>query len=291
MMKKQRINVAAALDSNYFKYTCVMLTSLFENQSYDLEIHIFLLQSDLLEWEKEYLQELIESYGGRLHWLNVNTSVFPKELPLPGCWPVEIYYRLMLQDILPEDVEKILYLDVDTIVNKPLDELFNMDFEGKMLCACCEPFSGIVFDDFRNEIFKEQRKEGYIYFNSGVLLLDIKSIKEKYSLKDYLEVAKRLDYKLITPDQDILNYVHWKEVKIIDASKYNLYARFAYNCGVSYEEIKKKVTIIHFLEKKPWDGKADRYNLEQLWWDYAEMTPFYEEIAEKFLEEAANKNL
>ena len=291
MIQKQRINIAAALDSNYVKYAYVMLTSVFENQTYDLQIHVFLLQSGLAEWEKECLQDLIESYGGRLHWLNVDSSVFPKELPLPRYWPVEMYYRLMLQDILPEDVERILYLDIDIIVNKPLAELYHTDFEGNMLCACSEPFSGVGFPDFRNETFREQIKAGYIYFNSGVLLLNIKLLREKYHLEDYLKAAKKIDYKIVTPDQDLLNYVHWKEVKIIDASKYNLYARFAYNYGVRYEEVKEKVTIIHFLGNKPWNGKAERFDIEQLWWDYAEMTPFYEEIAEKFLEEAAGKNI
>ena len=101
-----------------------------------------------------------------------------------------------------------------------------------------------------------------------------------------METAKKLDYKLVTPDQDLLNYLHYKEVKIIDAVKYNLFARMAYNLGVGYKEVKQKVTLIHFIGNKPWDGKADRFEIEQLWWDYAEMTPFYEEIAEKFLREA-----
>lgn len=289
MVQKQRINIAAALDSNYVKYAYVMLTSLFENQSNNVEIHVFLLQSSLKEWEKECLQELIESYGGRLHWLNVDSSVFPKSIKTPRYWSIEAYYRLMLQDILPVDVDRIIYLDVDVIVNKSLDELYNLDFEGKMLCACSEPFSG-AFPDIRNEIFKDLIRQRFIYFNSGVLLLNIELLREKYHLKDYLETAEMLDYQLVTPDQDLLNYVHWKEIKLIDASKYNLYARFAYNCGVRYEEVKGKVTIVHFLGNKPWDGKADRFDIEQLWWDYAEMTPFYEEMAEKFLSEAEEKN-
>lgn len=43
---KPRINVATALNSHYMRYTYVMLTSLFINQS-DADIHVFLLHSDL----------------------------------------------------------------------------------------------------------------------------------------------------------------------------------------------------------------------------------------------------
>ena len=207
MAQKQRIHVAAALDSNYVKYAYVMLTSLFENQSYDTEIHIFLLQSSLAEWEKECLQELVESYGGRLHWLDIDPSVFPQSIPVPRYWSIEAYYRLMLQDILPEEVDRIIYLDIDIIVNKSLDELYNTDFEGMLLCACSEPLSGMLFDDLRREMFKDIAKDGFIYFNSGVILLNVAEMRQKYHLKDYLETAKKLDYKLVTPDQDLLNYL------------------------------------------------------------------------------------
>ena len=142
MVQKKRINVAAALDSNYVKYAYVMLTSLFENQTSDCQVYVYLLQSGLKKGEKECLQELVESYGGRMHWLNVDVSVFPANISLLRYWSLEAYYRLMLQDILPEEVDRILYLDIDIIVNKPLDELYDMDFEGKLLCACSEPFSG-----------------------------------------------------------------------------------------------------------------------------------------------------
>lgn len=285
MVQKKRINVAAALDSNYVKYAYVMLTSLFENQTSDCQVYVYLLQSGLKKGEKECLQELVESYEGRMHWLNVDVSVFPANISLLRYWSLEAYYRLMLQDILPEEVDRILYLDIDIIVNKPLDELYDMDFEGKLLCACSEPFSG-AFADARDLIFKEFINQKFVYFNSGVLLLNIESMRKKYCLEDYLKAAEKLNYQMVTPDQDLLNYVHWQEVKYIDASKYNLYARFAYNCGVRYEEVKEKVTIIHFLGNKPWNGKAERFDIEQLWWDYAEMTPFYEEIALKFLEDA-----
>lgn len=288
MYNKQRINIAAALDSNYMRYTYVMLTSLFENQPENLDIHIFLLQSNLTDREKKYLEKLVNFFKGTLHWLHIDHSNFPKSSLLTANWPLASYYRLMLQDILPEEIDRILYLDVDIIINKSLLELYNTDFEENALCACSEPFSGLRFLDYRNEVFKEQIKKGFIYFNSGVLLLNVSLMRKKYHLNDYLEIAKKFDYRLETPDQDLLNYVHWKDTKIIDASKYNLYARFAYNCGVHYKEVIEKVVIVHFLSGKPWSGKSKHFDLEKLWWDYAKKTPFFYEFIEEFINESGS---
>lgn len=276
MENRKRINIAASLNSRYMRYTYVMLTSLFANQRAGLDIHIFLLQSDLTNQDKEYLEQLVQLYGGTMHWLEIDRAIFPESCPVTENWSIETYYRLTLQDMLPEDVDRILYVDVDMIINKSIEELYFTDFEGNLLCACPEPFFG-AFPDFRNEVFKEHLKNGFMYFNAGTLLMNVKEMKKKYSLEEYLRIAEKLEFKLVAPDQDLLNYIHWKEVKFIDATNYNLFARLAYNCDVHYEQVKEEVTIIHFLGKKPWDGKC-----EQLWWDYAKKTPFYHEFVEEY---------
>lgn len=285
MLKKQRMNITASLNSKYMRYTYVMLTSLFENQPEDVDIYIYLLQSDLTYQDKVYLENLVQSYKGTMHWLQIDRDIFPKSCVVSESWTIETYYRLALMDVLPADVDRILYLDVDTIINKSLAELYATDFGEDVICACPEPFYG-TFPDFRNEIFEEQLKQGFTYFNAGVLLLDVNVMRNKYHLEDYLKVAEKLDYKLQALDQDLLNYMHWNEVKIIDASYYNLFARLAYNCDVNYEQVKEESCIIHFLGKKPWSGNADHFDIEKLWWDYAKQTPFYQEFIEEFIKGA-----
>ena len=287
MNKRARMNIATSLNSKYMRYTCVMLTSVFENQPKDLDIHIYLLHHDLTETDKKHLQDAADSYGGTLHLLHIDTSCFPKSCPVSDEWSLEIYFRLMLQRILPLDVDRILYLDVDIIVNHSLEELYNTDFEGNMLCACPDAFCG-TFPDFRNEIFKEHLSKGFTYFNSGVMVLNIACMREKYCLEDYLKIAESLNYELVAPDQDMLNYVHWTEVKILDETKYNLFARWAYQHDIHYEEVKEQVTIVHYIGYKPWSGESVHYDIEQLWWDYAKKTSFYVEMMEEFVYETIN---
>ena len=283
MKNYKKMNIAAALDRNYFRYTYVMLISLFENQVKDTEIHVYLLQSELIQKEKICLENLVKSYGGFLHWLQIDSSYFPKSCTEFARWPVESFYRLALPEILPEEMERILYLDVDIVINHSLRELYDTDFEGNAMCACPEPFHGMGVFPYRDALFKEHAKEGFIYFNSGVLLLNLKVLREKYGLHSYMEVAERYNYCLETPDQDLLNYVHWKDVKFVDTVKYNLYAKFAHNFGVGYEEAKSKVTMVHFMAKKPWNSKANHFEMERLWWDYAKKSPFYYDFREEYI--------
>lgn len=281
---RQRINVATALNSHYMRYTYVMLTSLFVNQT-DADIHVYLLHSDLSDREQECLQSLARSYGHTIHYLPISRESFPTALPTTQQWSLETYFRLLLLDILPDEIDRLLYLDVDMIVNKPIAELYQTDFEGACFCACRDMTTTLPVSDIRDEIFIEQIAAGFTYFNAGVMLWNVAALRGKYSFKDYMELAKKLEYKMLAPDQDLLNYMHWKQVKFVDERQYNLFSKKSYNDGMRYEQVKKETTIIHFAGMKPWEGKFVHYDIEKLWWDYAKQTPFYVELMEEFLQD------
>ena len=279
-----RLNIATALNSRYMRYTYVMLLSLFKNQT-GADIHVYLLHSDLSDEDQKYLQSLAQSYGHTIHYLHIDRRFFPVELPTTQKWTLEAYYRLMLMDILPDDVERLLYLDVDMIINKPILELYQTDFEGSYLCVCQDMTVSFPMSDIRDEVFKEHIAAGFTYFNSGLILWDIAALRGKYSFKDYMELAEKLEYKLLTPDQDLLNYMHWNQIKFVDVSRYNLFARMAYDAGVRYEQVIEETVIIHYAGMKPWQGKYIHYDIEKLWWDYAKQTPFYIALLEEFHQE------
>lgn len=296
MNEKRRMNIATAFNSKYARYAYVMLISLFENQLPETEIIIYILYNDLTEEDRICVGQMIKSYGGYVQWVFVSNKVFPSACPTSHAWTIETYYRLLLSDLLPEDVGRILYLDVDIIVNKSLTEVFSTDFEGKLLCACNDacPFytdKRIFFCDKRDNIFKEQLKQGFTYFNAGVMLLDMDRLRKEYCFEEYMTLGKKLNFEVVAPDQDLLNYMHWQEVKILDKNKYNLFAKVAYNHGIHYEEVKQEVTIVHFAGQKPWEGQYIHYDIEQLWWDYAKMSPFYNELLEEFMQQSLHNPL
>lgn len=285
----ERMNVATALNSQYTKYTYVMLTSLFANNA-DLEIYVYLLHSDLSEKDQTYFESLAKEWKQRISFLQIDTGILPAGLPETS-WPPEVYFRLMLLDVLPHDIERLLYLDGDMIINKPIKEMYFTDFGENLFGACRDGIDiGSYTGKGENEIFKEiEKHENFIYFNSGMMIWNIAAMRGKYCFKTYMDLAESLGFKIKAPDQDLLNYMHWQQVRLLDGHQYNLYARLAYSLGVGYEEVKREVFIIHFVGKKPWQGgEYVHYDTEQLWWDYAKLTPFYIELMEEFLQDAIN---
>lgn len=296
MNEKRRMNIATAFNSKYARYAYVMLTSLLENQLPETEVNVYILYSEVTEENRNCIEQLTESYGGSVHWIFVSNEVFPDNCPTSIFWTLEAYYRLLLSDLLPEDVDRILYLDVDIIVNQSLEEIYNTDFECKLLCACKDIYpldsdKGSFFGDKRDILFREQLKQDFTYFNSGVILFDMNRMRKEYCLKQYLELGDKLKFDVIAPDQDLLNYMHWQDVKLIDGNQYDLFAKVAYNHGIHYEEVKKEVTIIHFAGQKPWIGYYVHFDIEQLWWDYAKMSPFYNELLEEFMQQSLHNPL
>lgn len=283
------INVAAALNSRYMRYTYVMLTSLFVNQP-DACFHVYLLHNNLTEEDRQHLESLAVQHGNKIHFLHIDKNDFPAELPTTDMWSLETYFRLMLLDVLPKDVDRLLYIDVDMIVNKPIKELYHTDFEGKLFCVCRDMSTVFPFPDVRNEIFKEHIANGFTYFNAGLMLWNIEALRGNgYCFEAYMNLAKELDYRLLAPDQDLLNYMHWNQLKFVDEYQYDLFSRMAYNSGIHYEEVKEETAIIHYAGMKPWEGEYVHYDIEQLWWDYAKKTPFYQELMEEFLQSCLKK--
>lgn len=286
--KKIRINAATALNSRYMRYAYVMLTSLFYSHAQaekETEFHVYLLHSDLTETDQAYLNSLAEEYGHVIHFLKIDRASLPQQLPATQDWPLEMYFRLMLPDILPGDVDRLLYLDVDMIIQKPIIELYQTDMEGSYFCVCPDMTVTFPVSDIRDEIFKEHiaNEEQFTYFNSGLMLWDIDALRGRYCFRDYMELAERLEYKMLAPDQDLLNYLHWDQVKYLDAYRYDLFSKKAYRLGYRYDRVKRETTVVHFAGMKPWEGKYVHYDIEQLWWDYAKMTPFYPELMEEFM--------
>lgn len=85
------------------------------------------------------------------------------------------YLRLFVDQILPDDVERVIYLDSDLLVRVNLQELLETDLRGRTVGAARDmviadpshPYSGIV--DWRDRGLLE----GQPYFNAGVLVIDL----------------------------------------------------------------------------------------------------------------------
>ena len=282
------MNIVTALNKEYVRYTIVMLTSLCYN-NHNERIVAYLLNDELDESDQELFKTSLARFDIEIIPLCVDRSYFSDRIRTTDMWSIEAYYRLMLPDILPSDVDRLIYLDVDIIVNKSISKFYNMNFGDLEIIATQDSNGRIPWDDMgsvRKKMFEPMIKKGYRYINSGVMLMNMSLIREKYSFMDYVDAMEEWDYEMVAPDQDIINYVHWEKIGYVDADYYDLMVGFAHAEGMTYEDAVENVAVLHYSGQKPWHNKYFHFPIQQIWWDYAKMTPFYHELLEEFEQSA-----
>lgn len=285
----ETIHISTSFNDKYYRYAYIMILSVLENQDHVDTIHFHLLHNDVSKEHRDCIGRLIESYQQSVEWIHIDKSDFPEECRTNDTWSIEAYFRLMLPDLLSENVNRLIYLDVDIIVNKPLGEFYRLDMEGNCICAC-EDASELPFQDRRDEVFAEFGLPLH-YICSGVMLIDMELLGKTCHFKDYMELARRFDFNLVAPDQDLINYMHHDQIKIVPNDLYDLFAKYFYNMGWHYDDVKRYSAIIHFAGQKPWAGQYVHYDIEKLWWDYAKLSPFYVELLEEFMISSVNSSL
>ena len=266
------MNILLAFNSNYYMPALVLLKSLLVNNQWCREIRIYVLYSDLKPGEIRRFSQVAEESGiAKAIFLPVETDTF-KDAPLHLKWiSRETYYRLLAQEMLPESVERVLYLDVDMIVMGSLEEFYHQDFEGKLLVACNRYGLGGT-DPKRLEQLTLPRDT--IYFNAGTLLYDLAGQRQQIDPNILYEYPVLFYQQLKYGDQDVLNAVFYGLTKFADWRVYNC---FDSNTTRQRQEdrVRRSCKIFHYNGRgKPW---TERYwgRMAWLFWDYAQLLPEY----------------
>lgn len=280
---------AISLNKKALPQAFVTLSSISVNHIGE-ELKVYVLHSELSQEDRDFLALSLSEHSNEhlIEFIYVDPNLIP-QLPCNSFWSVEAYYRLLFVDLLPNDIDRILYLDIDMIVNKNIRGFYETDFEGKHLVVSEDmEFHNILELKSENEIkhaslFKPLMEEGLVYFCSGMMLYNLRVLrKEKIDFAYYMKVFSEMSEYFILFDQDLLNYVHWKNVKFVDNRIYGIFAPTAHTLGYSYEEVKETAAIIHFTgAAKPWTVNLLRYDIEKIWWEYAKTAPFYYQLMEQ----------
>lgn len=202
------------------------------------------------------------------------------------------YFRLKIASVLPQEIQRCLYLDVDMLCLSDITELFSLDLEGKV----CGMVRDAHYRDLRVMPSINPREGGGLaldvenYFNAGLILIDLQAWREEKVEDRSFEFLS--NYIPEWHDQDTLNAVLSKEVLPLPL-KWNLMeGHFGTSgmcfkgeqCGykmayteAEYHQAKAEVKLVHFVtHRKPWqriDGKLIPYR--KLWWEFAFQTPCF----------------
>jgi len=234
------ISIMIVTNSNYFHTTLTMLLSIFQSNLSDL-INVYMLYSNLQESEIDSLQNFGNEYPGKAIIPIYIKAELTKHLLPKNEFPIEIYYRILGINLLPLDLDKILYLDVDLIVKKSIRQLYDTDVSDYAFGACEDIFGQINGLDIENHT-RLSVPNDYKYFNSGVLLMNLEYLRQNDQVNNILQNIFDNFERYYYVDQDVLNELYQDRLMYLDWSLYNCTPSIYY---IDRQAISKN--SLHFL--------------------------------------------
>ena len=248
------MNLLLTLDENYLLPCKVMLDSFFASNPQEKDVTVYLLHSAIPGGKLSELEAFCADFGAKLIPIAVEPTLF-ENAPTSKRYPKEMYYRLLSPLILPRQVERVLYLDPDMLIINPLRPLWEQNLGGKVFAAASH--TGLT--EMANEINQRRLDTEHEYFNSGVMLIDLKAARSLVTAEDVFRCVSEHEKELILPDQDVFNMLYGKQTLPVEDVLWNYdvrnYAKYLIRSSGSHDLnwVMGNTAVLHFCGKnKPW---------------------------------------
>ena len=250
------MNILITINKKYVKQVNILLNSI-QYSNTEESFDVYVLHRDLEEKDLEIMNNNLDLKRFEIHLIHIPEKEIHKFPVYEKRYPVEVYFRIFASNYLPQDLDRILYLDADTIVINPLKELYETDFEGNYYIAATHVKKVLhKLNEIRLNI-----KEDEPYINTGVLLINLKALRTIHIEKEVKEFIEKNEKKLLLPDQDILVSILGNKIKLVDSLKYNLGERTLNTYNINHPKnqiglrwICRNTVIIHYFGRnKPWN--------------------------------------
>ena len=209
-------NVCFAADDNYSSYLDIVLISLFENNTFD-KINVFILDSGISKKNTEIIKNTCDKYSANVSFINVENiedkfDISLNKMKVKGNFSLATYSRLFLVSLLPDDIDKVLYLDCDALVLGSFEPIWNIDLSD-YLAGGVLALNGN--EDVKKAIDLDSSDK---YINAGMLLVNLKKWREDDIEQKLLEELIRLNNKGIHfgMDQGVINSVLKGKIYILN---------------------------------------------------------------------------
>lgn len=249
------IHIACAVDEAFSYPLAVLLVSCFENNK-DINIKIHLFSASLSKTSVKKFSEIVKRYNQEFVFYALKDEDL-KGLPITNRISLAAYYRILIPENIDNSVDKYLYLDADMIVTGKLESLFRINLNDKILAAVND-VAAIDMEKHK----KHNITDEFMYFNSGVLLVDKNNWLKTNAGARVLQYRKQNNDICDFLDQDGLNGALYKE-RVHLSPKWNQQVGLFYvDKKVSekaypesdIKEAKNNPAIVHFNGgEKPWN--------------------------------------
>ncbi len=247
------MKLLVTLDENYLNPCKVMLYSLFCN-SQDTDTEVYMIHSGMPYEKINELQKLCAYFNAGLIPILIDKKLF-ENAPVNKRYPQEMYYRLLSPLVLPQSLDRILYLDPDILIINSLTELWNVKTDKKTFAAASH--TGLT--EMTNELNYARLNISNEYFNTGVMLINLNKARQLVKREDIFDCVCKREKDLILPDQDVFNILYGKDTVSVDDAVWNYdvrnYTKYMIRSSGKYDlnGVMKNTSVLHFCGKnKPW---------------------------------------
>ena len=281
------MNIMYLCDNNYAFIAGISILSLLDNNKDADIINFFLIEDGIDGENKDKLKKIVDDYHRNIVFIPK-----PNLKPLLGdkielhWWIENVFSRVFLEEVFKDypDMERLLYIDCDTVVLGKLTDLWDMDL-GDNICAG-------VYEAMGN-LHKKAigLKPSDAYYNAGMFLIDLIKWRDYNVDRLSSEFVQSHEGKLEYADESVLNGVLSSKIMRVNP-KYNVTSLTVYFSEKELKRYRKSYythtekerkealedpRIVHFtstfLDNRPWVENCN-HPFREKWEFYKKMSPW-----------------
>ncbi len=268
---QKEIPIFFTIDDAYAPFLAVALHSAIQNASADREYRAIVLYQGLSDRNIAKLQALATS-NFKIEFIPIKVNFDALDDRMSNrlrCdyFTLTIYFRIFIPALFPQ-YDKGIYVDSDVVLTADIARLFDTEIGDNLLGACNDlSIADIPALVAYTENAVGVKKEEYI--NSGVLLMNLKKLRELDLQGHFLQLLNTYHFDSIAPDQDYLNAMCNGKIYYLDA---------VWDAMPNDQKPPlQNPCLIHYnLFSKPWCYDGVQY--EDVFWNYAKESGYMEEI-------------
>lgn len=264
METNSRISVVVACDNHYVILMAALLKSIEMNHLTDNIVDIYIVDDHISKTNKSKLTGSLVLKKINLIWLKMS-EIIPEGVKLPlvnNSYPLNTYIRLLIPYFMPEEIKKVIFLDVDMIMLDDISNLWNIETGDKVIGAVNDnagDHEKTIAEGIEN--YKELGLDpNQKYFNAGLQLINTKKwLEQDITQKTFDAINNNKKYAGLG-DQYGLNISlcgNWHEIDRM------------WNCFSVCTDPKPK--LIHYFHRKP-IYKTYAYNYREEFFHYLNLT-------------------
>ncbi|ASN13124.1 glycosyltransferase family 8 protein [Latilactobacillus sakei] len=261
------MNILYASDDGFARIMSISIATLLKKHMED-EINIFIITSNISEKYIKVIEGLFNNPKHNIFWVSMPEIDIPLETDRGS---LAQYGRLFFDRLIPENIQRLIYLDCDTLIEENLRELWVTDLGENTIGIARDAFS----DRYKKLLGLEKNSE---LFNSGVMIIDRGSWNEKRIEDKIIDLLTEKRGRISQGDQGVIDVIFQNDAKILDPkwNSMSSYFDFTYDDFIKYRQVKEfyskqlileaiqKPAIVHFtssfLNNRPWIfGSTHRY--------------------------------